>query len=60
MTASVRDGFYIGRSRVYADKKGSIRPVLLSKVTAYDSGGQALGELKNVKWRSEGAIDADD
>ncbi|MEU7740423.1 hypothetical protein [Nonomuraea sp. NPDC049158] len=60
MTANVRNGFYIGRSRVYADKKGSIRPVPLSKVTAYDSGGQALGELKNVKWRSEGTTDADD
>ncbi|MFG1966404.1 hypothetical protein [Nonomuraea sp. NPDC049028] len=60
MTANVRNGFYIGRSRVYADKKGSIRPTALSKVTAYDSGGQALGELKNIRWGPLGAIDEDD
>ena len=60
MTADVRNGFYIGRSRVYPNKDHSIRPVVLSKVTAYDSGGRELGELKNIAWRSMGAIDEND
>jgi hypothetical protein len=60
MTANVRNGFYIGRSRVYPDKRHFIRPAVLSKVTAYDSGGQALGELKNIKSGSMGAIDEND
>ncbi|MEU7863417.1 hypothetical protein [Nonomuraea sp. NPDC049141] len=60
MTANVRNGFYIGRSRVYADKDHFFRPAVLSKVTAYDSGGRALGELKNVKSHPMGAIDEND
>ncbi|MFG1685571.1 hypothetical protein ACGFNP_35790 [Nonomuraea sp. NPDC049269] len=60
MTANVRNGFYIGRTRVYPDKKGAYRPAVLSKVTAYGSGGRALGEVKGIAWGSTGAIDQDD
>ncbi|WP_433515006.1 hypothetical protein ACQP2T_04975 [Nonomuraea sp. CA-143628] len=60
MTANVRNGFYIGRTRVYPDKKGAYRPAVLSKVTAYGSDGRALGEVKGIAWGSTGTIDADD
>ncbi|MFD1536783.1 hypothetical protein [Nonomuraea guangzhouensis] len=60
MAANVRNGFYIGRIRVYPDKKGTYRPAVLSKVTAYDSGGRALGEAKGIPWGSTGTLDADD
>ncbi|HUR06263.1 MAG TPA: hypothetical protein VM347_27195 [Nonomuraea sp.] len=60
MTANVRNGFYIGRTRMYPNEKNGYRPVLLSKVTAYDSGGQALGTVKNRSWHPLGAIDEND
>ncbi|MEU4232147.1 hypothetical protein AB0F17_48310 [Nonomuraea sp. NPDC026600] len=60
MTVNVRNGFYVGRTRMYPNQKNGYRPVLLSKVTAYDSGGQALGEVKRIAWRPMGAIDEND
>jgi hypothetical protein len=60
MTADVRNGFYIGRTRMYSNVKNGYRPAALRKVTAYDAGGRALGEAKGIAWGSTGAIDQDD
>ncbi|WP_219461862.1 hypothetical protein [Nonomuraea rhizosphaerae] len=62
MTAGVRNGFYIGRTRVHSGDDGFFRLPTIRRVTAYDSGGAALGRVENItsQDRLQGAIDEND
>lgn len=59
-TATLGNGYFIGRLRALSKPGATFTPPEARRVTAYDADGRVLGEVKSLKWKPLGAVDEND